>query len=111
MTKAYPTLAERKLARQRETDEAVRSLEQALTAFARDKGGRYILFGSAATGRMAEHSDIDLIVDFPDEFRSEALAFAEDENWKRGLLPDVRPRDYCSDALIADAVETGKILS
>ena len=103
-------MAEQKLERQRRRAAAVRSLEEALTAFARGRGGRFILYGSAATGRMADHSDVDLIVDFPTEHRREALDFAEDEMWRLGLLPDIRPRDYCSDAFLARVLSEGRVL-
>lgn len=111
MTGPYVTLAERKAERERATAEAVRSLEEILAEFAGEHGGRYILFGSAAAGPMGHHSDVDLIVDFPPEHRSAAILFAEEEIWKRRLLPDVRAVDYCSDALLRRALEQGRILA
>jgi predicted nucleotidyltransferase len=68
---------------------AVAELKPALAAYARDHGGRFILFGSAARREMRPGSDVDIFVDFPAGVRLEAIGFAEDASWQLGLRPDI----------------------
>lgn len=78
---SYPTLTERKRAKVARMEAAVETLAAELAAYAREHGGRFILFGSAARGEMRHDSDADIMVDFPEAHGWEPLFFAED--WAR----------------------------
>lgn len=59
-----------------------------LQAYAREKGGRYLLFGSAARGEMRYDSDMDFILDFAPEEVPAARSLAEDLCAAEGLRCD-----------------------
>lgn len=48
-----------------------------LRAYAAKEGGHYIVFGSAAKGLVSDHSDLDVIVDFPTAKEQAAFDFLE----------------------------------
>src|ERR1700712_2834198 len=58
------TLAERKATEAARRGAAVETLVPLLAGYARAHGGRFLLFGSAASGQMKFHSDVDLLLDF-----------------------------------------------
>ena len=89
---------------------AVRELGPLLAKYAREHGGRFILFGSAARRDMHPDSDVDIIVDFSIEEELEAWLFAEAECFKRGLRPDIQIRAWRADAFVARAEQEGEIL-
>jgi predicted nucleotidyltransferase len=106
----YLTLRERhdrKLAGYRD---AVAALKPVLAAYAREHGGRFILFGSAARGTPHDQSDVDIIADFPDRGAVPACSFADERCWALSLTPDVRPIDWTSDKVVARALEEGIVL-
>ena len=106
----YLTLRERhdrKLAAYRE---GVEALKPVLAAYAREHGGRFILFGSAARGTPHDQSDVDIIADFPDRASTPACNFAEERCWASGLQPYVRPIEWTSEKVIARALEEGVVL-
>lgn len=108
---AYITLRqrhERKLASYRIS---VERLKPMLAAYARAHGGAFILFGSAARGDAGDQSDVDVLVDFPDESVMAACGFAEETCWALGLKPDVRPVMWTSDKVVARAREEGAVLA
>jgi hypothetical protein len=83
------TLSERKAAEAVRRQHAVAELVPALAAYARARGGRFPLFGSAARRTMRYDSDVDILVDFPEDARGDAWNFAETACWDRGLEPDL----------------------
>jgi predicted nucleotidyltransferase len=89
------TLKERKAAEVARRRSAVVELRDALAAYAREHGGRYLLFGSAARGEMRYDSDVDILVDFPADALDEAWNFAERACWDRKLEPDILPFAWC----------------
>lgn len=86
---------------ERKRDEAARRARSAtallpvLTAYARDHGGRFLLYGSAARGQMRFDSDVDILLDFPDATQTDAWSFAETACWDLGLEPDLLPFGWC----------------
>jgi tRNA nucleotidyltransferase (CCA-adding enzyme) len=64
-------------------------LPTALAAYAASRGGRYLLYGSAARGTMRHDSDVDILADFPPEAIDDAWVFAEEARWR-----DRRPLAY-----------------
>jgi predicted nucleotidyltransferase len=94
------TLTERKTAEAARRAAALEAIAPLLAAYAREHGGRFLLFGSAARGQMKYHSDVDLLVDFPDEAFGAAWDFAENACWDRGLEPDLLPYRGCKPAFL-----------
>jgi len=95
------TLAERKAAEAERRQSAVDAMRPALAAYAREHGGRFLLFGSAARGQMRFDSDVDILVDFPPDALDDAWNFAERACWDRGLEPDITPFSWCKAAFLA----------
>ena len=89
------TVTERKAAAVERKRKAVEDLRSALAAYAREHGGRFLLFGSAARRMMRYHSDVDILTDFPRQETDAAWNFAERACWDRGLEPDVMPKSWC----------------
>ncbi len=93
---AVLTLAERKAANIAAKVAAVDELLPALERWAREIGGRYLLYGSAARRELRPDSDVDLLLDFPDgDATAAAWDFAEDECARLGLDCDIRPVALC----------------
>jgi predicted nucleotidyltransferase len=95
------TLSERKATEARRRCDAVHDLRSALAAYAREHGGRFLLFGSAARGDMRFDSDVDILVDFPADTLGDAWNFAERACWDRHLEPDVIARSWCKADFLA----------
>ena len=89
------TLKERKAAEAERRLRAVDDLRSALAEYAREHGGRFLLFGSAARGDMRYDSDVDILVDFPRDTLDDAWNFAERACWDRRLEPDITPLSWC----------------
>ena len=90
------TLAERKSAEAERRQRAVAELCELLAHYAREHGGRFLLFGPAARGAMRYDSDVDILIDFPPDDRlDEAWNFAERACWDRRLEPDITPFSAC----------------
>lgn len=85
----YATLRERNGTSLARMEAAVAELKPALAAYAREHGGRFILFGSAARREMRPDSDVDIVVDFPAGPHMHAIGFAEEACWRLGLKPDI----------------------
>jgi len=94
------TLTERKTAEAARRREAVVALVAVLAAYARTHGGRFLLYGSAARGTMKYDSDVDLLVDFPEDTLGEAWNFAETACWDRNLAPDLMPYGWCKKTFV-----------
>ncbi|MBV8869099.1 MAG: nucleotidyltransferase domain-containing protein [Acetobacteraceae bacterium] len=104
---AFLTLKARKAARLAALRDALATLRVSLADYARANGGRFLLFGSAARGDLRHDSDIDLLVDFPEDTLAAAWRFVEDECWRPDLEPDVLPLAWCKLGFLAHvAAET-----
>jgi predicted nucleotidyltransferase len=90
------TLRDRKKARVDEIRAAFAILRRELVDYARRHGGRFIVYGSAASGRFHFESDIDILVDFDDESLGPALDFVERECARLRLTADVQPKSWCT---------------
>ena len=95
------TLAERKAAATERKRQAMSALRPVLAAYAREHGGRFLLFGSAARGALRRDSDVDILTDFPEPATAAAWNFAERACWDRGLNPDVMPKAWCKADFLA----------
>lgn len=106
----YRALQEDKSTRVAGMERAVAELKPRLAAYAREHGGRYILFGSAARREMRHYSDVDILVDFPIQAELAAWLFAEGECFTRNLRPDAQIRAWRSDSFVARAEQEGEVL-
>lgn len=92
-------------------ERAIVEIDAALTTYARDHGGRFIRYGSTATGRMRQHSDVDLLADFGNlEASMRAADYAETACSDRGMTPDVRPMSSQRSAFVERAFAEGIVL-
>lgn len=90
---------------------ALAAVDGLLSAYAREHGGRFIRFGSTATGAMRPSSDVDLVADFSDDRASIAACLvAETACFDHALTPDVRPACWTSDRVLARARSEGILL-
>lgn len=89
MSSSIVTVAERK-AREAARRRAAASLIMAeLKTFAVERGGRFLIFGSAAEDKMKFDSDLDVVIDFPAELEAEALDFVEDACRRQNLPVEI----------------------
>jgi predicted nucleotidyltransferase len=107
----YITLGERKAAKVAAIKAAVQELEPVLAHYAREHGGRFVLFGSAARGDVRHNSDVDILVDFPLETELEAWLFAESQCFQRDLLPDIHIRAWSTDRFVKRVEDEGRVLA
>ncbi len=104
------TVAERKAARVRRTEEACARIEARLAEHARANGGRYVLFGSWVDGAIRHDSDLDILVDFGDR-DAEAWRHAEDVCVREGVRPDIHDARTSTRAFVDRVVSQGRILA
>ena len=103
------TLAQRKQARVEEIRAGVACLREALAAYGRTHGGRFLIYGSAVTGRLHYDSDVDLLVDFPAPATSAAVDFVEETCARLNLPVDVQPKTWCKEAFLARIVPQAQV--
>ena len=97
MTPTIRTLPQRKAEAAAAKAAALDRLRLVLAEAARGLGGRFSLYGSAAKGKLRHDSDIDLLLDFPDDASTTAAwDAAERECASLGLECDARPLAWCS---------------
>ena len=111
MADGIVTLKERHRRKMERMERAIVEIDAALTAYAREHGGRFIRYGSTAKGRMMQHSDVDIIADFPDEASLAAASFAESLCYDKNMKPDVSASAYVSDRFKSKVVEEAVVLS
>jgi predicted nucleotidyltransferase len=104
------TLTERKDREAARRQQAVAALVPVLAEYARTHGGRFLLFGSAARGQMKYRSDVDLLMDFPEETLNAAWTFAEEACWDLGLEPDLLPYGGCRSNFLDHIAADTKVL-
>ncbi len=106
------TLSERKAAAVAGKIAAVEAVCRELAPVADSLGGRVLLFGSAARGELRPDSDIDLLLDFPDEpTTAAAWTAAEQLCAKYWLSYDIMPLSWCNDAFLQHVLPGAKPIS
>ena len=111
MADGIVTLKERHRRRMERMERAVVAIDAALTAYAREHGGRFIRFGSTAKGRMRAESDVDIIADFGSDEAGCATTYAEEVCSAHGMPADARSIAYASPRLLDRALAEGVVLS
>lgn len=104
------TLAERKSARVEEIRASLARLLPELAEYGRANGGRFLLYGSAATGRLHYDSDVDLLVDFRDGDIAAAIDFVEMTCRRLHLRADVQPKSWCKPAFLGKISSNSVVL-
>lgn len=90
------TVAERKSRETARRRAAADLIMSEMRTFGAARGGRFLIFGSAAEGRMKFDSDLDVVVDFPADMESEAIEFVEDACRKQDLPADIHLKSRSS---------------
>ncbi len=90
------TLRARKEAALARRLETVALLRQRMAGYSKLHGGRFFLFGSASRGTMRRDSDVDVLIDFPDEEADAAWTFLEDLAREHGVPIDMHDIRWCS---------------
>lgn len=105
------TLSARKAAeaarRKRGADAAIGEL----ALYARAHGGRFIVFGSYVTDAMRFDSDLDILVDFPEDRSGDAWRFAEEVCARHGVPVDLHDAGTTKPAFVARVLAKGLVLS
>lgn len=104
------TLEQRKRREAMRKAGAAEEISAALTAYARAHGGRFLLYGSAAAGRLRRDSDLDILLDFPDAAEGDAWRFAEELCWRHGVTPNIFPLPWCTPTFRDKVVPGARLL-
>jgi predicted nucleotidyltransferase len=104
------TLRQRKQERTEEIRAAFMRLRDDLIEYGRAQGGRFWIYGSAATGNLHFESDIDILVDFPAEKTAAAVGYVERRGADLGLRVDVQPKAWCSDEFLQRVSQAAVVL-
>jgi predicted nucleotidyltransferase len=83
------TVSERKARETERLRKAAASVLAELTRYAAAHDGRYLVYGSVATGAIRPDSDFDVVVDFPEEAERAAIDEVETLCAKHGIPADV----------------------
>ena len=108
MATHWKTLSDREAETRRLFSGHVAQLEIQLAIYGNEHRGTFHLFGSAANGAIHDASDVDILVEFPQDKIFAACEFAEKACFERGLQPDVRPMIWASNELRDRALSTGR---
>jgi predicted nucleotidyltransferase len=104
------TVEERKAGRVRELAEACRRTESRLADYASRHGGRFLLFGSYVKGSLRHDSDLDILVDFPED-PAAAWNFAEKICHQEGVRPDLVDFATASPDFLAKVVPLARVIA
>lgn len=104
------TIAERKQMQVDGIRKAIAAVEPVLADYARRHGGRFVVFGSAASDDVRHDSDYDLMVDFALPIERRARDFAERLCIDAGLRADVHLKPDLPPALMERIDRDGRVL-
>ena len=105
------TLSERKAARVNAIRTILPTLERALTDYAQTHSGRFLIYGSAVTGRLHYESDVDVLADFPRDYIGAALDFANELGSQLDIPVDVLPYSHCKADFLERVMRDAKVLA
>lgn len=104
------TLTERKKARADEIRAGFGRLRERLAEYGRIHGGRFLVYGSSATGDFHFESDIDILVDFDPARTAAATDFVERSCAELRLKADVQPVSWCTPEFLKRISATALVL-
>ena len=107
----YPSLESRKKAEADRRGRIAETLATRLSKFARDHGGRFVLYGSLSRGEARYDSDVDLLLDFPPEHESAAWRAAEDICSELNIEADLKPVAWCDRAFVSRIMTSARIIA
>lgn len=103
------TLGERKAATVAAKTAAIGELHRMLAVAAPALGGRFILYGSAARGEIRHDSDVDILLDFPEERLAAAYDVVETACRRLDLPADLRPISLVSERFLSHVLAEAKV--
>jgi predicted nucleotidyltransferase len=101
------TVPERKAAERARRLRAADEIVARMRDYAARSGGRFVVFGSYAAGRMGHDSDLDVMVDVPEAGRPAAWTFLEDLAAEYDLVLDLFDRNTTKPAFVARVEAAG----
>jgi predicted nucleotidyltransferase len=104
------TLASRKANEADRLRQAARQAVLELADYARQSGGKFVVFGSYVTDTMRFDSDLDVMLDFPTEATAEAWRFADDLCSRLGVPLDIHDARSTKPEFAARVRKAGLIL-
>ena len=105
------TLSDRKKAQVDAIRSAVPVLERLLRDYAEIHGGRFLLYGSAVSGRLHYESDVDVLVDFPRDQMGAALDFANELGARYDVAIDALAYSHCKPDFLKRVLRDAKVLA
>ena len=108
---AIVTVAERRARELARLTTAVTTVTRALAGYARANSVRFVIFGSFARGDFDVSSDLDLMVEGPQEHLRSARAFAETICERDGLRHDVYLVSEVSERLMSRIRRDGRAVA
>lgn len=104
------TLASRKANEADRLRQAARQAVLELADYARQSGGKFVVFGSYVTDTMRFDSDLDVMLDFPVEVTPDAWRFAEDLCSRLGVPFDIHDARSTKPEFAARVRKAGLVL-
>lgn len=104
------TIKERQSRGRESLRRAVPRVRLALGDYARQRGGRFIIFGSVARDQARYDSDMDIAVDFPAPLETAAWYFAEQLCIEHGITPDIHALGDLRSAIRDRALQEGDVV-
>jgi len=89
---------------------AVSLVRLALSDYARQRGGRFIIFGSVTRDQARYDSDLDIAVDFPAPLEAAAWFVAEQLCIVHGITPDIHALDDLRSEVRERALREGDVV-
>ncbi len=95
------TVAQRKMREAARRQAAAATVMAEMCAFAVEQDGHFLVFGSAAIGRITFDSDLDVVIDFPADRENVAIEFVESICRQQHLPVDIVLKGQASDSFLA----------
>lgn len=103
------TLMERREIALRKRRAALEEAEARLANAALRHGGRYLIFGSVAVGRLTPASDLDVLAEFPEETVNEAISEAEGIAIELQIPMDLMDWRRCNDRFLSSVLPNARV--
>lgn len=108
---AIVKLSDRKTREAARRRAAAESIAAILVRFARERQGRFLVFGSAAGGAMNETSDFDVMIDVDERDEAEAWSLIESLGREHDLPVDIHSVRTSRDAFSDRVARAARVLA